>query len=312
MRVVFMGTPDFAARILESVAEQHEVVAVYTRPDAVRGRGNGLIPSPVKQVAMDRNLPVYTPRTLKDLDEQEKLRSLAPEVLVVAAYGMILHKEVLDIPVHGGINAHASLLPRWRGAAPVERGILAGDEEAGVCAMRMDVQLDAGPYCVCRSLPIGHKNAEELLAELADLGAEAILNALTQFEAGRVFWVEQDESLVTYAEKIGKTELFLEASDSAVQADRKVRAASDAHPCKCVLGEKNIALVSAQVADNAPEVAPGQVVFFQKRLYLGMADGTLELITVKPEGKKQMDAKSFAAGVQNIKSGLVTWRSLVG
>ena len=144
MRVVFMGTPAFAATILDDLAEQHDVAAVYTRPDAVRGRGKRLEPSPVKAAAERRGLRVLTPRTLRDEAAQRELASFAPDVICVAAYGAILPKEVLDIPRFGCLNVHASLLPRWRGAAPIERAILAGDEEAGVCIMRMEVGLDTG------------------------------------------------------------------------------------------------------------------------------------------------------------------------
>ncbi len=165
MRVVFMGTPAFAATILDDLAEQHDVAAVYTRPDAVRGRGKRLEPSPVKAAAERRGLRVLTPRTLRDEAAQRELASFAPDVICVAAYGAILPKEVLDIPRFGCLNVHASLLPRWRGAAPIERAILAGDEEAGVCIMRMEEGLDTGAYCVCRTARIDGKTAPELTDE---------------------------------------------------------------------------------------------------------------------------------------------------
>ena len=189
MRVVFMGTPEFAATILRQINEQHQVVAVYTRPDAIRGRGNALVPSPVKSAALELGLPVFCPASLKDAEEQERLRSFEADVLVVAAYGALLPQAVIDAARFGAINAHASLLPRWRGAAPVERAILAGDEQVGVCAMRIDEKLDAGPYCAYRSVPVEHRNVSELLDDLAYLGAEALLSALEQFDAGHVFWV---------------------------------------------------------------------------------------------------------------------------
>ena len=314
MRVVFMGTPAFAATILKEISQQHEVVAVYTRPDAVRGRGNSLVPSPVKEAALELGIPVYTPKTLKDPEEQEALRAFQADVLAVAAYGMLLPQEVIDAAKFGAINAHASLLPRWRGAAPVERAILAGDDEVGVCAMRIDPELDAGPYCACRSLPVEHRNAAELLEELAFLGAEALLSALAQFEAGRVFWVEQDPELVTYAQKLEKGQLDLTLEDTAVAADRKVRASSDAHPCKCQIADKQVALLSACAYDSVdclPDgLEPGRVAFTCKRLFLGCAEGILEVLTLKPQGKKEMDAKSFAAGIQNIKNETKYWRTL--
>ena len=153
MRVVFMGTPDFAASILIELKEQHDVVAVYTRADAVRGRGKKLVPSPVKEVALGANIPVFEPRTLRDEAEVERLRALDPDVICVAAYGMILPQAVLDIPKHGCLNVHASLLPKYRGAAPIERAILNGDDEAGVCIMRMEAGLDTGDYWHLPFLP---------------------------------------------------------------------------------------------------------------------------------------------------------------
>lgn len=314
MRIVFMGTPTFAAIILQQLREHHQVVAVYTRPDAVRGRGSALLPSPVKEVACAAGIPVFTPATLKDVDEQQRIRSFKADVIVVAAYGMLLPQEVTDAARFGAINAHASLLPRWRGAAPVERALLAGDENVGVCAMRVDAALDAGPYCASRSIPVEHKNASELLDDLAYLGAEALLSALEQFRSGRVFWVDQDEAQVTYARKIEKGELDLAASDTACDADRKVRASSDAHPCRCEIAGKQVAIMAAQacdVLDFLPAgLEEGRVVFVRKRLFLIMQQGALEILAVKPQGKKEMDAKSFAAGVQHIKTEAVYWRTL--
>ena len=188
MRVVFMGTPRFAAEILDELAEFHEIAAVYTRPDAVRGRGKALVPSPVKEVAERRGLPVRTPRTLRDAAVLSELAAFAPDVICVAAYGAILPKEVLDLPPFGCLNVHGSLLPRWRGAAPIERAILAGDEEIGVCIMAMEEGLDTGDYCVCRSLPAGSRTAAELTEELAALGASALLTALAQAEGGNLRW----------------------------------------------------------------------------------------------------------------------------
>ena len=246
MRVVFMGTPDFAATILQEISIQHTVVAAYTRPDAVRGRGNELVASPVKKCAEELGIPVYCPTSFKSEEELARLRSLKPDVLIVAAYGALLPAEVTSIAPYGAINAHASLLPRWRGAAPVERAILAGDKQVGVCAMRVDEKLDAGPYCVSRSISVEHRSASDLLDELANVGAEALLNALAQLEAGRVFWVEQNPQEVTYAKKIEKGELDLRLDESALCADRKIRASSDAHACRAEIAGKQVTLLSGQ------------------------------------------------------------------
>lgn len=310
MRVVFMGTPAFAATILDSLAEQHDVVAVYTRPDAVRGRGKKLVPSPVKEVALACGLPVLEPRSLRDAEAQRALAALEPDVICVAAYGAILPREVLEIPRLGCLNVHASLLPRWRGAAPIERAILAGDEEAGVCIMRMEEGLDTGAYCVCRATEVGSKPAARLTAELAELGASALLTALMHVERGAARWVEQDEAAVTYAEKLGKGELDVAPALGVREACRRVQASGDAHPAHATVAGRTVtllALADARGEDLAAGMAPGEVRFAGKRLFLGAADGACEVIEVKPEGKQAMDGKSFAAGLQGVKHGGLTW-----
>ncbi|MBC5583139.1 methionyl-tRNA formyltransferase [Eggerthella sp. NSJ-70] len=313
MRVVFMGTPEFAATILDDLVEQHDVVAVYTRPDAVRGRGKRLEPSPVKAVAERHGLRVLTPRTLRDEEAQRELAAFEPDVVCVAAYGAILPKAVLDIPRFGCLNVHASLLPRWRGAAPIERAILAGDAEAGVCIMRMEEGLDTGAYCVCRTADVGGKSAAELTDELADLGSHALLTALVHVERGAAEWTEQDEALVTYASKIEKRELDLSPADDAAAAARKVQASGSAHPSRATVAGRGVTVLEARAPEDAvgrelaAGLAPGAVRFAGKRLFLGMADGALEVGALKPDGKQAMDARSFAAGVQGIKDGGLTW-----
>ena len=300
MRVVFMGTPRFAAEILDELAEFHEIAAVYTRPDAVRGRGKALVPSPVKEVAERRGLPVRTPRTLRDAAVLSELAAFAPDVICVAAYGAILPKEVLDLPPFGCLNVHGSLLPRWRGAAPIERAILAGDEEIGVCIMAMEEGLDTGDYCVCRSLPAGSRTAAELTEELAALGASALLTALAQAEG---------EALVTYAEKIAKGELNLDPAESAVANDRRVRASGAAHPARAVVAGRPLTVLAARVADDAPadRLGSGAAALIANRLLLGCAEGVLEVTEVKPDGKRAMDARSFAAGVPALRGEEGTW-----
>ena len=316
MRVVFMGTPEFAATILDDLVQHHDVVAVYTRPDAVRGRGKRLEPSPVKVSAERHGLAVLTPRTLRDEEAQRELAAFRPDVICVAAYGAILPKAVLDIPKHGCLNVHASLLPRWRGAAPIERAILAGDEVAGVCIMRMEEGLDTGAYCVCRTAVVGRKNAAALTDELANLGSKALLTALVHVEEGAAEWTEQDEGEATYASKIEKRELDLAPSDEAATVERKVQASSAAHPSRAVVAGRGVTVLDASVPEGAQALelasglAPGAVRFAGKRLFLGAADGAVEVHEVKPDGKQAMDARSFAAGIQGIKDGGLTWEEL--
>ncbi|WP_139652906.1 methionyl-tRNA formyltransferase [Raoultibacter phocaeensis] len=314
MRIVFMGTPEFAATILEDLVQQHDVAAVYTRPDAVRGRGSDAEASPVKRVAERYGIEVRTPKTLRDEGEQHYLASLAPEVICVAAYGMILPKEVLEVPPYGCINVHASLLPAWRGAAPVERAILADETETGVCVMQMEEGLDTGAYCICRTANIEDKGAEELTDELANLGSHALLTALVHIEAGVAEWTRQDDTLATYAHKIEKHELDLSPDAPARELVLKVQASGSAHPSRAVVAGRAVTVLKLrevagdeQAETLAGGLAAGSVRFAGKRLFLGAADGAVEVLSVKPDGKKAMDAKSFAAGIQGIKGDTHTW-----
>ncbi len=308
MRVVFMGSPQFAADILEELSQHAEVVCVYTQPDRVRGRGNKLVPTPVKELAQSLGIAVRTPITLKDPVEYSRLAALKPDVVCVAAYGAILPKNVLDVPTYGCINVHASLLPRWRGAAPVERAIMAGDEFAGVCIMRMEEGLDTGDYCIVRKIPIEGKGAEELTEDLALLGASALIAALSQIEAGRAHWISQSESDVTYAEKLKKGELDLYPSYSTVQNLRLAQAASAAHPCRIVLDGKPCAIEEARAVEGAlarelegvleGEEMEGAALVFGRRLFLGDSDGFMEVTRIKPAGKNSMMVKAYLLGAK--------------
>ena len=313
MRILFMGTPDFAAVSLKRLVEDgHDICGVFTQPDKPRNR-NKVTFSPVKEYALSYGLNVYQPVKMRDGTALELVKTLAPELIVVVAYGRILPPDILAVPPLGCVNVHASLLPRWRGAAPIERAILSGDEEAGVCIMRMEEGLDTGDYCVCRSLEVGDKDVALLTDMLADLGAHALLTALSQLEAGCIRWTRQDEAHVTYAEKIGKDELSLSPADTVEQACRKVRASSAAHPAHATVAGKDVTVLAARPApaDQADAVCadmePGSVRFAAKRLYLGAADGAIELMEVKPAGKAAMAAKAFAAGIQGIKEDTKTW-----
>lgn len=311
MRIVFMGTPEFSATILGYLAEQHEVAAVYTRPDAVRGRGRTLEPSPVKVLATSLRIPVFTPASLRDGNVVDAITRVDPDAIVVAAYGALLPKAVLDIPRYGCINVHASLLPRWRGAAPVERAILAGDEETGVCIMAMEEGLDTGPYCVRRSTAVAGKSVRELTDELATLGARALLHGLTMIASQPHPFVAQGEEGVTYASKIEKGELNLRLDDDAQTALRKVLASSAAHPCKAVVCGRPLTVIRAADADRpgvpAPLLGAGEVAIAGKRVVLGFGDGAVVLEEVKPDGKNAMDASAFAAGIQGMRDATKTW-----
>lgn len=316
MRVVFMGTPMFAARILEALlASNHQVVGVVTRPDAIRGRGKKLVASPVKACVCAGGVKVLEYASLRSDEAYEQVAALEPDVICVAAYGAILPQRILALPVQGCLNVHASLLPRWRGAAPIERAILAGDEQTGVGIMRMEEGLDTGAVSEVRTISIGHKTSDELTEELAQVGSAALLCVLDTLDAGGVVeWHEQDVQAVTYADKIAKSELDVAPTLTADDMMRRVQAAGSSHPCRCVIGEKPLALLRActvQAADvPGGELEAGSVRFAAKRLFLGCAEGVVEVQSVKPDGKKAMDARAFAAGIQGIKQYGTTWRGI--
>lgn len=298
MRIVFMGTPGYAVPTLRALVEAgHDIAAVYTRADAASGRGSELRPSEVKVAALELDLPVLTPPTLRDAAAQEQLRALQPQAIVVAAYGMLLPQEVLDIPPLGTFNAHASLLPRWRGAAPIQRAILEGDDEAGVCTMKVVLELDAGDYITAGSVPIGSKTTDELTDELAAIAARGMVEALAAVQDGTDEWQGQDASLVTYAAKISKDETLLAPSLSAAACMRRIQASNHRAPARCTVCGKQVQVVAARLADDS--LAPGQVALQKKRIALGCADGALELVLVKPQGKKEMPVQGWINGLRN-------------
>ena len=297
MRVVFMGTPDFAVPSLRELASRFEVVLVLTRPDAVRSRGKKLEPSPVKAAALELDIPVMeatriTPEVMDRLHEAEA------DIFCVAAYGCILPDEVLHMAPLGIVNVHASLLPRWRGAAPIQRAILAGDERAGISIMRIGHGVDTGAYCAQASCSVAGKTADELTAELAQLGAGLLCDTLPALADETAVWTKQDESLVTHAQKISKAEMRLDPQESALVNLRRVLASSDAAPARCIAAGKPVRIMRAVAADGEGSMcAAGELVCQSKRIYIGCSDGALEITSVKPDGKRQMDASAWAAGL---------------
>lgn len=307
MRVVFMGTPSFAVPSLRALATAHEVAGVYTRPDAASGRGSQLRPSPVKRAAVELGLAVFQPRTLRDPEAQAELRSLAPDVVVVAAYGLILPPEVLEIPRFGCINVHASLLPKWRGAAPVQRAILAGDAVTGVAIMRMEAGLDTGPFCATGETAVDAKSADDLTAELADLGAALLIEMLPSIADGTCAWHDQDEAGVTYAEKIAKSDVALDPELTAQEALRRLRASSAQAPARARIADKAVTVLAAGHGTDAV-VAPGTALQTKTGVVLGFSDGSVEVTRIKPEGKGEMDAAAWARGARLGESS--TWGAL--
>lgn len=307
MRVVFMGTPDFAVPSLRELASRFEVVLVLTRPDAVRSRGKKLEPSPVKAAALELDIPVMEATRITP-EVMDRLHEADADIFCVAAYGCILPDEVLHMAPLGIVNVHASLLPRWRGAAPIQRAILAGDERAGISIMRIGHGVDTGAYCAQASCSVAGKTADELTAELAQLGADLLCDTLPALADETAVWTEQDESLVTHAQKISKAEMRLDPQESALVNLRRVLASSDAAPARCIAAGKPVRIMRAVAADgDASMCAAGELVCQSKRIYIGCSDGVLEVMSVKPDGKRQMDASAWAAGLHG--DGL-TWEKL--
>lgn len=312
MRIVFMGTPALAARILQELGARHEVALVVTRPDAVSGRGSKKRPSPVKATALIMGIPVHEAAHMDD-GVRSALAEAAPQAICVAAFGCLLPPAILDSAPFGCLNVHMSLLPRWRGAAPIERAILAGDERIGYSIMHMDEGLDTGPFCMQASFEAAGHYREELEEMLAVSGAKALADALDALDAGALSWTVQDESHVSYASKIGKDELALRVGNSAQLNCAYVRASSAAHPAKTTIAQRDVTIERAHPisSDDLPEAAirlmPGDACFTQKRLILICNEGAVEVERLKPSGKQSMDALAFCAGIQNFKKEPKRW-----
>lgn len=294
MRVVFAGTPEFAAVALRAIMlAGHQIVLVLTQPDRASGRGMTLRASPVKHLAQVAGIEVFQPPTLRDAAAQERIRTVAAEVMVVAAYGLILPQAVLDMPRFGCINIHASLLPRWRGAAPVQRAILAGDQETGVCIMQMEAGLDSGPVLLSASLSIGDDDTASVLHDrLAELGAHLIVDALARLPlAGRA----QAEAGASYAAKVDKAEAALDWRLPAVQLARSVRAFNPFPGSSCFLDGHLLKVWRAEVA--AGDGLPGLILAADHNdLVVACGKGALRLLELQKAGGRRLTAAQFLAG----------------
>lgn len=287
MRIVFAGTPEFAARHLQALLDaKRQVVAVYTQPDRPAGRGQKLMPSPVKQLALQHEIAVYQPRTLRDPAAQAELAGLQADLMIVVAYGLILPQAVLDMPRLGCINSHASLLPRWRGAAPIQRAIEAGDAESGVTVMQMEAGLDTGPMLLKVSTPItGGDTGGTLHDRLAALGSRAVIEAAAALEAGTLKGKMQDDSLATYAHKLNKDEARLDWQRPAVELERLVRAFNPWPICHSRLDGAPVKIHAAHLSTG--QGAPGQIIEASKDgLEVACGEGSLLLTRLQlPSGK---------------------------
>ena len=296
MRLIFAGTPHFAAAALQALlGAGHQVVAVLTQPDRPAGRGMQLQPSPVKQLAQQHGLPVLQPLTLKQAEIQAELAALGAEVMVVAAYGLILPQAVLDLPRHGCLNIHASLLPRWRGAAPIQRAILAGDAETGVTIMQMDAGLDTGAMLLKTHCPIETTDtAQTLHDKLAAQGAAAIVEALARL--GELTPEQQDDALATYAAKLSKAEARLDWTQEAAQLGRAVRAYQPVPGAYTEWNGAPLKLWQASV-ETGRSGAPGEVLAADKSgVLVACGSGALRLEMLQRPGGKAQPAAQFLQG----------------
>ena len=296
MRIVFAGTPEFAVPCLRAAAGKAEVVAVYTQPDRPAGRGRGLAPSPVKLEAVQRGIPVLQPENFKSALSKQALRALKPDLMVVVAYGLLLPQSVLDIPVHGCWNVHASLLPRWRGAAPIQRAIEAGDTRSGVCLMQMEKGLDTGPVLLAQALDIGaNETGGQLHDRLSALGAQVLADGLGLLRASiRLPAYPQPDEGVTYAHKIDKAEARIDWSRPAVALANRVRAFNPWPMAEAQLAGERVRIHGAVALDEAHAALPGTVLRAGRDgIDVACGTGALRLRVLQRDGGKAITAADY-------------------
>ncbi len=302
LRIVFAGTPDFAASALQALlATEHDIVGVLTQPDRPAGRGRALKASPVKQLAQRYDLPVLQPLNFREKNSLSDLAALNCDLMVVAAYGLILPKVVLDAPSLGCLNIHASLLPRWRGAAPIQRALLAGDKESGVCIMKMDEGLDTGDVLSRASVPLTENmTGGELHDSLAVLGASTLVDTLVPYCQGEIEAAVQPDSGITYADKLSKSEAALDFSQTAIALHRKIQAFNPWPVCDATVENVRYRVWRSVVPKNAdrPESAvSGQVVMVNDEVIrVATSDGVIDITEIQKPGKKPMSAGDFGRG----------------
>lgn len=303
LRIVFAGTPDFAARHLAALlSSEHEVIAVYTQPDRPAGRGKKLTASPVKNIALEHDIPVYQPENFKSDEAKQELADLNADIMVVVAYGLLLPQAVLDTPRLGCINVHGSILPRWRGAAPIQRSIWAGDAETGVTIMQMDIGLDTGDMLSIATLPIEATDTSASMYEkLAELGPDALVECLADIASGKAVAEKQDDELANYAKKLSKEEARINWSDDAAHIERCVRAFNPWPMSHFEAAENSIKVWQSRVAEQTSDKPAGTILQADKTgIYVATGQGVLVLEQLQVPGKKAMS-------VQDILNSRASW-----
>lgn len=311
MKIIFAGTPDFAAAHLQALIDspQHSVIAVFTQPDRPAGRGKKLKASPVKVLAEANSLPVFQPQSLKDPEQQKILEDLQADIMVVVAYGLILPQVILDTPKLGCINVHGSVLPRWRGAAPIQRAIEAGDEETGVTIMQMDAGLDTGAMlCISHCAIDSQDSSATMYKKLEELGAPALLSTLDNLQANKALAVVQDDSQSCYAAKIDKSEALIDWSKPAVVLDRQIRAFNPFPAAYTTLGDLRIKVWQAQLGPASTQPA-GQIISADNNgLLISCGEQSLLLTVIQLPGKSRMPV----AEILKSRAELFTAQTLLG
>jgi len=293
LKIIFAGTPDFAAKHLQALIDSnHEVIAVFTQPDRPAGRGNKLTASPVKQLALANNIAVYQPDTLKKVENQQIIRDLNADIMIVVAYGLILPQAILDMPKLGCLNVHGSLLPRWRGAAPIQRACWAGDHETGITIMQMDAGLDTGDMLFKVACPIiADDTSASLYDKLAQLGPDALLKTLTLVISGKVIVEKQDGAQATYADKLSRQEAKLDWQLSAAQLERCIRAFNPWPVSYVEINGEPVKVWLANVIAQNSNKRPGTILQADKNgIQIATAEGIINLTQLQPAGKKPMSA----------------------
>jgi len=296
LRIIFAGTPDFAARHLDALLSSgHQIVGVFTQPDRPAGRGKKLMPGPVKVLAETHGLPVFQPASLRPEENQQLVADLNADVMVVGAYGLILPKAGLDMPRLGCVNVHGSLHPRWRGAAPIQRALWAGDAETGVTIMKMDVGLDTGDMLYKLACPITAEDTSATLYDkLADLGPQGLIETLQQLADNTATPEVQDEAQVTYAEKLSKEEARIDWSLSAAQLERCIRAFNPWPMSWLMIDEQPVKVWKASVINGNASAEPGTIIDASKNgIQVTTGEGILNLESLQPAGKKAMSAQDL-------------------
>lgn len=298
MKIVYMGTPDFAVPALKALANdpKHQVAAVFTQPDKPQGRKMILTPPDVKVCAQELEIPVYQPASMKTDEAYDLLKEIAPDVIVVAAYGQILPERVLKLPPYGCVNIHGSLLPKYRGAAPIQQAVLNGDAVTGVTSMLMDVGLDTGDILLKKETPIGeNETSAELFDRLSLLGGELIRETLDALEKGTVTPQKQDGSLATHTSKIDKSMCPVDFTQTAQKVHDQIRGLYSWPVATAVICGKRVKIHKARKSDKSGK--PGEILSVRP-LVIACSEGAIEILELQPEGKKKMTAEAFAAGHQ--------------